>query len=86
MVMCHFVCRCGKLNDWMPRISCGERERVSVGQASEGSEGCRLITADGVADSELCTLLAVHYSRGQSPADSKNVEWTVGNVARCYCP
>ena len=57
-----------------------------MGQASEGSEGCRLITADGVADSELCTLLAVHYSRGQSPADSKNVEWTVGNVARCYCP
>lgn len=33
-----------------------ERERVSVGQA-EGSESYRLITADGVADSELCTLL-----------------------------
>ena len=30
MVVCHFVCRCGKLNDWMPRISCGERERESV--------------------------------------------------------
>lgn len=47
--------------------------------------GCRLVTADGVGALKLCTLSAVHYSRGQSPTDSKNAEWTVGNVARCYC-